>query len=62
MKQNIQQRPILHLGETSIKIHVRKYDPKLEYTEMISKLPIFQQHDGYQFVLKRLGQYNVTTW
>ena len=56
MKQNIQQRPISPLGESSIHILVRKYDPEMEHSEMMSKLPVYHQHDGYQLVYMIGGQ------
>lgn len=64
MKQNIQQRPISPLGETSIRIFDRKYDPEMEpvrqaqdrHTEMMSELPVYHQHDGYQLVYMIGGQ------
>jgi len=56
MKQNIQQRPISPLGETSIRIVVRTYDPEMEESEMMSHLPVYHQHDGYQLVYMIGGQ------
>lgn len=56
MKQNIQQRPISPLGETSIRIVVRKYDPEMDHSEMMSELPIYHQHDGYQLIYMIGGQ------
>lgn len=56
MKQIIQKRPISPLGETSIKTIVRKYDPEMDHTEMMSHLPIYHQHDGYQLVYMTGGQ------
>jgi len=56
MKQNIQQRPISPLGETSIRIVVRKYDPAMDYSSMMSELPIYHQHDGHQLVYMIAGQ------
>jgi len=56
MKQNIQQRPISPLGETSIRILVRKYNPAMDQTKLMSELPIYHQHDGYQLVYMIGGQ------
>jgi len=56
MKRNIQQRPISPLGETSIRAILRKYDPEMDHSEMMSELPIYHQHDGYQLVYMISGQ------
>ncbi|GEM_PF-3325033 len=56
MKQNIQQRPISPLGETSIRTVVRKFDPETARSEQMSELPIYHQHDGYQLVYMVKGQ------
>jgi len=56
MKRNIQQRPISPLGETSIRIVVRKYDPEMDESEMMSHLPLYHQHDGYQLVYMVRGK------
>lgn len=56
MKQNVQHRPISPLGESSIRILVRKYDPAMAYTELMSELPVYHQHDGYQLVYMIGGQ------
>lgn len=56
MKQKIQQRPISPLGETSIRILVRKYDPAMDQTKLMTELPIYHQHDGYQLVYMIAGQ------
>jgi len=58
MKRHIQQRPISPLGETSIRILVRKYNPEIAsnrqtqdiHSELMSQLPIYHQHDGYQLI------------
>lgn len=56
MKQNIQHRPISPLGETSIRVIVRKYDPEMALSKMMSELPIYHQHDGYQLIYMIKGQ------
>jgi len=56
MKQNVQHRPISPLGESSIRILIRKYDPAMAYTELMSELPVYHQHDGYQLVYMIGGQ------
>lgn len=50
MKQIVQQRPISQLGETSIQTIVRKFDLGMDYKEMMSHLPEYHQHDGYQLM------------
>lgn len=55
MKQNIQQRPISPLGETSIRVIVRKYDD-IDHTKQMSELPKYHQHDGYQLIYMVKGQ------
>lgn len=56
MKENIQQRPISSLGKSSIRTFVRKYDPEMDHSEMMTQLPIYHQHDGYQFIYMINGQ------
>lgn len=56
MKQNIQHRPISPLGETSIRVIVHKYDPEMTHSKMMSELPIYHLHDGYQLIYMIKGQ------
>jgi len=56
MKRNIQQRAISPLGETSIRIVVRRFDPDIQHSELMSELPTYHQHDGYQLVYMIKGQ------
>jgi len=35
---------------------MRKYDPDMEYTELMSHLPVYHQHDGHQLVYMIKGK------
>lgn len=56
MKRNIQQRPISPLGESSIQTFVRKFDPNMDQTKLMSELPVYHQHDGHQLVYMIKGK------
>lgn len=56
MKHIIQQRPISPLGETAIRTLIRRYDPETDRQAVLSEIPQYHQHDGYQLVYMIGGQ------
>jgi len=56
MKRNVQQRSLFHLGDSSIRTVVHKYNPTKNLTKAVAELPTYHQHDGYQLVYMINGQ------
>jgi len=55
MKRIIQQRPLFPQGDTSIKTVIRKYNSIEDDLKLMTELPVYHQHDGYQLVYMREG-------